>query len=279
MGVTTQTIVFPIFRAGNNTTQDVTATLTSLTSTTDPLEAPREDLELNSHLSANHIIISDEDLLPSQPQEIAVASWHSTFGFCESIPPDLENLCREIEATGVSGVSGAMHKEVSMGRYVYWSWKATWTIVAGLHSTFQEKRDTLLFNTRSNKRLPPSYDLFIEPATIMDFGLGDALLAKARISFSGIFPSPPISSRKTSSPSPAKLYQPTETIYGSDELFLKMEIVYPSLTATRAAPLDRIEYLRNFCKLKIHLESTYRTIFKNVSMLLLCFIHLYCYRM
>jgi hypothetical protein len=34
-----------------------------------------------------------------------------------------------------------------------------------------------------------------------------------------------------------------------------MEIVYPTLTATRAAPLDRIDYLRNFCKLKIFMAE------------------------
>ena len=101
--------------AGNNTSQTNTSS-NSLSFKAGFTEPPKVDLEANTQSSSTHISISDEDLLPTLPQEIAVAAWHSTLGFCESIPADLENLCREIEATGVSG---AIHKEVSMGRYVY----------------------------------------------------------------------------------------------------------------------------------------------------------------
>ena len=82
-------------------------------------------------------------------------------------------LCREIEITGVTG---AMHKEIHMGYYVYWSWQEHWMIAAGLLTTYETKIDALLFNTRKNLRLAPIYDNWIEPASIMDLGLGDALL-------------------------------------------------------------------------------------------------------
>ena len=108
-----------------------------------------------SDFSTSHITVGDDDLMPAQLTTVAVTTWHSTLGFCDKIPVELENLCREIEATGVSG---AMHKEVVMGRYVYWNWKLDWTIVAGLPSTYQDKNDLLLFRTRRNDKLPPSYD-------------------------------------------------------------------------------------------------------------------------
>ncbi len=71
-----------------------------------------DSTEVSPH-TTDLINISDSDLLPTQLHNIAVAAWHSTLGFCDNIPSDLENLCREIEVTGVSG---AMHKEVMMGR-------------------------------------------------------------------------------------------------------------------------------------------------------------------
>jgi hypothetical protein len=166
--------------------------------------------------SSSPINITDDDFLPTPPLNLVVTAWHSSQGFCENIPEELENLCREFEITGVTG---AMYKEVMMGRYVYWSLRKDWTIVAGSESTYQERNDSLLFRTRRNDKLPPSYEKWIEPATIMDLGLGDATLAKARLTFSGGSFVPSLIQRKLSpSPSPAKLYQPTEIIFGSDDL-------------------------------------------------------------
>ncbi len=174
--------------------------------------------------SSTTISITDDDFSPLTSSPLIVTAWHTTQGFCNDIPVELEMLCREIEATGVSG---AMHKEIHMGHYVYWSWKANWTIVAGLQTTYELKHDIALLNTRKNLKLPPAYDDFIEPASIMDLSLGDILLAKARTvpSGSAYIPSP----SKIRSLAPPKLYQPIETVYGSDELFLKMQIVYPPL--------------------------------------------------
>jgi hypothetical protein len=120
---------------------------------------------------------------------LIVTAWHASQGFCNEIPEDLEMLCREIEATGVSG---AMHKEIHMGHYVYWSWKTCWTIAAGLLSTYEHKQDIPLLNTRKSHKLPPDCENWIEPASIMDLALGDALLSKARMAPSGssFIPSP-----------------------------------------------------------------------------------------
>ena len=127
--------------------------------------------------SSPHLSITDEDFSPLTTSQLIVTAWHASQGFCENIPEDLEMLCREIEATGVSG---AMHKEIHLGSYVYWSWKSCWTIVAGLLSTYEFKLDTPLLNTRKNLKLPPVCENWIEPASIMDLALGDTLLAKAR---------------------------------------------------------------------------------------------------
>jgi hypothetical protein len=201
--------------------------------------------------SCQDLILTDNDFLPAQLPSIAVTAWHSTQGFCQNMPEELENLCREIES---SGVEGAMHKEVSMSRYVYWSWRSTWTIVAGLPSTYVERGDLLLFNTRFNNKSPPSFENYVEPASMMDFALGDALLAKAKIEFSGGTYVPTVSPIRPKS-TPAKLFHPIETIYGVDDLFLKMEIIYPALTATRAAVNDRLDYLREHCNFKISMAT------------------------
>ena len=131
----------------------------------------------------------------AQPLELPpliVTAWHTVHGFCTSIPADLEDLCREIE---ISGVSGAMHREVSMHRYVYWSWKSAWIIVAGYNAAYSQRRDTLLLNSRLNSRLKPSLDTWIEPPSIIDFGLGDSLLSSARANLSNGAYTPPLSNQ------------------------------------------------------------------------------------
>jgi hypothetical protein len=128
------------------------------------------------------IQLTNEDFAPLPQIPLFVTTWHHTQGFCDNIPEDLENLCREIE---LSGVTGAMYKEVVMGRYVYWNWKSSWTIVAGYESSLVRRNDQLLLKTRPNKKLKPSNMDWIEPPSIMDFQLGDSLLSQARTKFSG----------------------------------------------------------------------------------------------
>ena len=49
------------------------------------------------------IAITDDDFSPLTASPLIVTAWHASQGFCENIPDELETLCREIEATGVSG--------------------------------------------------------------------------------------------------------------------------------------------------------------------------------
>ena len=96
---------------------------------------------------------------------------------------------------------------------------------------------------------------WIEPPSIMDFQLGDSLLSQARTKLSGGTYVPPLVSSPVRAPTPARTYSPVETLFGADDLLLKMEIIFPPLTGTRGAVADRIDYLRNECNLRIHMKE------------------------
>ncbi len=117
------------------------------------------------------------------------------------------------------------------------------------------RNDTLLLNTRPNKKLKPSNVDWIEPPSMMDFQLGDSLLSQARIKFSGGTYVPPLVSSPARSLTPARTYSPVETLFGADDLLLKMEIIFPQLTGTRGAVGDRLDYLRSECNLRIHMKE------------------------
>jgi hypothetical protein len=92
------------------------------------------------------------------------------------------------------------------------------------------------------------------PASIMDFCLGDSLLAQARVKFTssnyGITVAYP---QRLSSP--IRPFPQIETMFGADDIMLKVEIIYPPMTATRASTEDRLKYLRDNCQFRMHLKE------------------------
>ena len=217
-------------------------------------DSSNNDLQSVGPVTQENIVISDADFANQRIEVLSTTVWHSSLGFCINWPSELEAVRRELQR---SKLTGALHREVALGRYIFWSWNTDWYICAGYYSTFEDNNDLellLLVNNMCNTSVSSDWN---EPACVMDLVLGDTLMKGARIKFKGIAESP--SSPAFSSPARSwgsnKPCPLSETMYATADVILKMDIEYPPLMNTNATERDRMKYLRENCALKIHLKE------------------------
>ena len=198
--------------------------------------------------------LTDDDFQTLQIPTLRTFVWNTQHGFLSLIPPELSYICGQIER---EGVTGALFSEICKGRYVYWSWQKDWIIAAGFKLSCDERGDAELLDKvkLSTEPLPPTG--WIDPPSLIDLNLGDALLKSAKFKYSD-FSSTPIllSPPRAQAPSPVASRTPTqEILYGMGDSILKLEMSFPTFLIPQTQPTDRINHLRKGCTLKLHLKE------------------------
>jgi hypothetical protein len=109
------------------------------------------DMEDTPLSSLAPLLIEPSDLLAYEIPVLKTFAWHTVKGYCTHLPNELYTIC-----TGLENIvlTGALHREVTNGRYVYWGWKGEWIIAAGYLSSLDDRNDLVFLQNRQIASLP-----------------------------------------------------------------------------------------------------------------------------